>query len=972
MRRNVLVEIKTQGSQKRSEPRRVMSGLAGAGPAFLASLLVCLTSGPVASAQEEAAPIAQASGQIEEVVVVGSRRRDRSAADSPVPVDVIGGDDFLAHGNTDMDDLLAALVPSYNVAQEPISDAATFIRPATLRSLPPDATLVLVNGKRRHRAAVIALLGAGISGGSQGPDLSAIPAIALDRLEVLRDGASAQYGSDAIAGIMNFVLKEDTSGATVDAKWGSHYEGDGDSLTVAANAGFALSDAGFANLSFEFKEVDPTSRSAQRGDAQALISAGNSSVRQPAAQIWGAPEISDDFKFVGNFGIDLGNGSEAYAFGNWSERQVEGGFYYRNPHTRGGVFRGPVLDAKGKEVKLAVGDRPSQGDLDAEKALVYEDGSPVTNRAGITVTFDGVYPSHVLDGNGNRVFLAKGDSPDQDDLDEGKPLIYDDDSDYGVAVTDRAGITRTVKVADLSGDMSGNCPIVRIVDYVADQSALAQIAGDPNCYSLIEKFPGGFTPQFGGYVHDLSLVGGVRGYLGEAWFYDLSASVGRSNAQFYIYNTINPQLFSRRNDIPVHYEAGAYTETDRVINFDLSKPFDMGLWGPVNVAFGLEYRDETFRIDNGEPDSFFIDPNLAAQGFVVGSNGFPGFQPGDAGENTLRAFAAWVDLESDVSEHVLLGGALRYENYADFGNTLDGKVAVRIQVSDNVALRAAASTGFRVPTAGQANLRNVTTEFQAGMLADIATLPPTNLIAQQKGAQALTPEESTNITLGAVFHAGDLNVTVDYYSIEIEDRISFTSRFDLTEEDIAALLAVGVSDATSFASVRFFSNQQTVKASGIDVVATLPFDLAGGVSNVTLTANWSDIELVEFNPDFTSNNRRLQIEQGRPDSRLTLTWTHLMGQWRLMARARHYGGYYDAPTNDGDVAFFPEPELLFDVEVVYDITPKLSLLVGLQNAFDEYPDENPHGEVAGLIYPEQSPFGFNGGYRYLRATWSWE
>jgi iron complex outermembrane receptor protein len=257
-----------------------------------------------------------AAGPLEEVLVVGSRRRDRSASDSPVPVDVIGGDDFLAHGDSDMDSLLGALVPSYNVAQEPISDAATLIRPATLRSLPPDATLVLVNGKRRHRAAVIALLGAGISGGSQGPDLSVIPAISLDRVEVLRDGASAQYGSDAIAGIMNFVLKEDAEGVTLDAKWGSYFEGDGNSITLAANVGLPLTDAGFANLSFEFKEADPTSRSAQRGDAQDLIGAGNSNVRQPAAQIWGAPEISGDFKLFGNFGLDLGNGSEVYAFGN--------------------------------------------------------------------------------------------------------------------------------------------------------------------------------------------------------------------------------------------------------------------------------------------------------------------------------------------------------------------------------------------------------------------------------------------------------------------------------------------------------------------------------------------------------------------------------------------------------------------------------------------------------------------------------
>ncbi|MYD98661.1 MAG: TonB-dependent receptor [Gammaproteobacteria bacterium] len=864
-----------------------MKLIAIATPAAIA--LLVSAAGPLA-AQESGV---EASSTIEEVVVVGSRRRDRSASDSPVPVDVIGGDDFLAHGNTDLDDLVAALVPSYNVAQEPISDAATFIRPATLRSLPPDATLVLLNGKRRHRAAVIALLGAGISGGSQGPDLSAIPAIALDRLEVLRDGASAQYGSDAIAGIMNFVLREDTEGSTVEVKWGRHFEGDGDALTIAGNIGLPLTVAGFANFSFEWKESDPTSRSAQRGDAQGLINAGNSSVRQPAAQIWGAPQISDDFKLVGNFGLNLDNGAEAYAFGNWSERQVEGGFYYRNPHTRGGVFAGPEID-----------------------------GRPTVK---------------VADFSGATASL----------IDEGMEL-----PDAVKAVAE-----------------AGGCPIVFIDNNVPDSAALTSIRSDPNCYSLIERFPGGFTPQFGGFVHDMSLVGGVRGTLDSGWFYDMSASVGRSNAQFYIYNTINPQLLTQRNDIPVYYDAGAYTETDRVLNFDLAKPFDSDTFGTVNVAVGLEYRDETFRIDNGEPNSFFIDPNLAAQGFGVGSNGFPGFQPGDAGENTVRAMAAYIDLESNVSENLLLGGAMRYENYADFGNTLDGKIAARLQVADNLAIRGAVSTGFRVPTAGQANLRNVTTEFNMGRLADIATLPPTNPIAQQKGAQALTPEESVNTTLGVVFNAGGMDVTVDYYRIEIEDRISFTSRFNLTAADVQALLNAGVSDASSFTSVRFFSNLQTVEASGIDVVATYPFDLAGGVSGLTLAANWSDVELTKFNPDFTSDNRRLQIEQGRPDSRFTLTWNHTQGKWRLMARARHYGEYYDAPTNDGSVAFYPDASLLFDFEVSVDATDALSVLFGLQNAFDEYPSTNPHGEVAGLVYPEQSPFGFNGGFYYFRAQW---
>ena len=853
------------------------------------------------SASAAEAEIAQAAaGEIEEVVVVGSRRRDRSAADSPVPVDVIGGSDFEAQGGSNMDDLVASLVPSYNVSQEPISDAATFIRPATLRGLAPDATLVLVNGKRRHRAAVIALLGAGISGGSQGPDISVIPAIALDRLEVLRDGASAQYGSDAIAGIMNFVLKEDNSGMAFDAKWGSHYENDGDALTLSTNVGLPLTEYGFANFSFEWKESDPTSRSVQRGDAQDLINAGNTNVRQPAAQIWGAPEYSDDFKLFGNFGLELGNGMEAYAFGNWAERQVEGGFYYRNPHTRGGVFNGPMVDP-------ATGFTADQG------------------------------------GNAS---------------------------------------VPSIKVADLSGNWSpgsttcpGGVPLINAdptpSNGVPDAGIMAMVQGSANCYTLYERFPGGFTPQFGGYIDDYALAGGLRGQLGD-WYFDLSAVAGRSNAEFYIYNTINPQLLGQRNEIDTYYEAGDYTETDRVVNIDLSRPLDIGnLYGPVNLAMGFEYRDETFKITNGEPNSFYIDTDygLAEQGFGVGSNGFPGFQPGDAGSHKSSSIAAYIDVESDVTDRLLLGAALRYEDYKEFGDTLDVKGAVRFQVAEQFALRGAVSTGFRVPTAGQANLRNVTTEFNMGRLADIATLPPTNPVAQQKGAEALKPEESVNITVGAVFHAGPMDITIDYYNIEIKDRIAFTSRFNLTPADIDALLAAGVSDARSFTSVRFFSNQQTVEASGIDLVATLPFDLGGGTSTLTAVANWSDIDLSKFNPDFTSDNRRLQIEEGRPDTRFVVTWSHLQGPWRFMARGRYYGEYYDAPTNDASVAYNPDPKFLMDLEASYDLNQSFSVLVGAQNVFDTYPEKNPNGDAAGLIYPESSPFGFNGGYYYVKAMW---
>ncbi len=220
--------------------------------------------------------------------IIGSRRSDRSVSGSPVPVDIIQVSDLIAQGDNRLDSLLSFVVPSFNVSQG--GDSAMLMRPVTLRGLAPDATLVLLNRKRRHRGAVISLLGYGIASGAQGPDLASIPAIALERVEVLRDGASAQYGSDAIAGALNLVLSQAASGMNLDAKWGSHFEGDGDALTLSGNIGFAPGD-GFANLSFEWKEADPTSRSIQRADAAALIAAGNMAVRQPVAQVWGLPHL---------------------------------------------------------------------------------------------------------------------------------------------------------------------------------------------------------------------------------------------------------------------------------------------------------------------------------------------------------------------------------------------------------------------------------------------------------------------------------------------------------------------------------------------------------------------------------------------------------------------------------------------------------------------------------------------------------
>jgi len=846
-----------------------------------------------ATAQEEAAEAA--SGAIDEIVVLGTRRREgRSATDSLVPVDYIGGDDLGSQGPTDMDALLSALVPSYNVDQQAINDAATLIRPARLRGLPPDSTLALVNRKRRHRAAVITFLGNGVADGSQGPDLSAIPAIAIKSVEVLRDGAASQYGSDAIAGVINFTLRDDAEGSTITAKYGTYFEGDGDAVNVAANFGLPLTSNGFANFSFEYKQSDPTDRSVQRSDAQGLADAGNPYIDDPNyphtfhpnVMVWGAPEFEYDYKMFANLGLDLGGGREAYAFGNFAKRKMEGGFYFRNPHTRSGVFAGPE------------------------------------------VTIDGV--------------------------------TYD-----------------TVKVADLSprGILDDHaCPPIRIMNNVANPADIAAVEADPNCFSFISAFPGGFVPRFGGILTDYSAAFGVRGDLFGDWSFDASAVFGVNDVDFTMRHTINPQLLAKlphgqRTEIPINYFPGSYTQTDYTVNFDVTRDMTIGDL-PAHIAMGVEHRREKFKVESGDENSWFLDDSpggLAQQGFGIGSNGFTGFGPRLAGEFGRNSYAAYGDVEIEVTDTFTFQVAGRYEDHADIGNTFDGKVAGRLDVSETVSLRAAASTGFRAPTVGQANILNVTTAFTGGMLADEATLPPTHPAAAIVGAQPLTPEEAVNLTVGAVIQLDALDITVDYFNIEVQDRIARSSEKILTADNIRQLLAAGVADAQAFTAVRFYTNNFTTTTQGIDLVATYPLDFGMGETNLSLAANWTDTKVDERDPDVINDKRVTQLEGNTPSNRFTLSFSHSQDRWDLLARVRYYGGYEEFTLDDGSNYFDVDASTVVDVEVGYQFNDAVRLIVGAENILDEYPEERSN--TSGLIWPDTSPFGYNGGYYYLRGVW---
>ena len=815
---------------------------------------------------------------VEKIAVVGTRSAPRSIGDSPVPIDIIGGEELEKSGNTDMLELLKGAVPSFNVHQNPISDAASLVRPANLRGLPSDSTLILLNGKRRHRASVIAFLGGGINDGAQGADISVIPSIALKQVEVLRDGAAAQYGSDAIAGVMNFQLKDASEGGKFEVRHGQYYEGDGDTTQISGNVGLPFTDNGFANLSFQYKTADATSRSEQRPDAAALSAAGVPEVSS-LAQVWGAPEVDDDISIFGNFGLELTNDSEFYMFGNYSERDVRGGFYYRNPHTRPGVY---------------------------------------SNDGG-----------------------------------------------------------ETLLVADLTEDMSGNCPTIAIDDNVLDNpDYISGVANNPDCFAFNETIPGGFTPNFGGNITDTSLTIGTKGMFTGGFFkgafYDLSGTVGLNESRYFIYDTVNASLGA---DSPRDFSPGKYEQLEKNFNFDLSKGFDFDLAYDVNIAGGLEWHEETFTVISGDEASFTAGP-LTEQGFGIGSNGFPGFKPSDAGEYTRRNYAAYVDIEAPFTEDFLMGLAVRFEDYDSFGTTTNYKVMAQYHVTEDLNVRGSVSTGFRAPTVGQANVSNVQTNLSDGVLQDSALLPPTNPIAVQLGGTELEPEESQSYTLGAVYTIGDLFLTLDYYNIEVDDRISQSEKIVLSQDDKDTLEAAGVPNAQSYAQVSFFTNDFDTTTQGIDLVANYTADMLGGSSTFSLAYNWNETEVTKFS-DITGEFKVKRLEEDLPNHRATLTWAQQWESISLFTRANYYGEYqgvhvdYDATAKTADAA------VTIDAEITYFLNESVSFSVGAQNLFDQDAEKLDFEDRTGIPnnnwggqYYETSPYGINGGFYYAKATYT--
>ena len=853
---------------------------------------------PIAFSQQSTGSAEDEDDLIEVIVTTGTRKEGLSPTETLSPIDVLAGAALANQATFDMTDGLTKVAPSINTQRFPIADGTAFIRPVSLRNLSPDQTLVLVNGTRRHRSPLVNLqlapLGT-VNQGSQAVDFASLPSLAIERIEILRDGASAQYGSDAIAGVVNVILKDADEGFSVSAQTGEYFEGDGARTTIAANAGFSLGDSGFLNATIEYSDAETTSRGVQRLDCQPIIDEVGPGVvpLDELCQRWGDPDV-EALKFFLNAGVEINDSTELFGNLSFSDNETVSDFFYR----------APVLDA----------------------------AAQITGRNTL-----------IVDRN-----VTTGDGPcnggDGDCIPDDAPQSLVDDINAG-------------------GGSPG--------DY------LTADAGSPSGFVLLNpiasQFPGGYNPDFGAEISDFALVLGVRGETGGGMSWDARARVAEAEADYTLSESINPSLGGLS---PTSFRPGKLTQEETSLNVDFVKPIDAGnLASPLNFAFGFEYRDETYKIGAGDTAS-----NSAGPAFIygVGSDGFQGFPTESAGSFGSESIAGYVDLEVDLTEQFTLGVAVRYEDYDEFGNTTDGKLSGRFEVNDQFAIRGTFSTGFRAPTPGQVNTLNTTTSADSdGNLIPSGTYPVGSTVAMVLGSSPLTPEESTSFTLGAVWSPTDnVDITIDYYNIEIDDRLALFST-TISAEDVTNLIDAGVPNADLLLDglANYFSNAFDSEVSGFDIAITTNFAVGAGDLILDLRHNQNEQEVSNVATGTIGEERVFDLENQIPDSRTTLTANYdsgnaLSGYVRLNA----YGGWKSTgglftPDDASNPSSYGS-EILVDLEATYRFNDAFRVSVGAENVFDVEPDREGDGtlQFLGVKTALTSPFGNNGGFWYARLV----
>ena len=923
-----------------------------------------------------AAPAFAQNAENETVIVTGTRVQGMSAADSAAPITVLGSDSLTrGAGSADLRQALGQSVPSFNV-EAVGGDLANLSLSAALRGLSPNATLVMVNGKRRHGTSNLHVLG-GAFGGSAAPDISLIPTAAIDHIEVLMDGAAAQYGTDAIAGVVNIILKKKSSGGKAEITSGQNYSNEGQSYDVAFNMGMPLFDKGFVNVTVDKKFhnftqnggpdnrlIDANGNTVPEGiignaaiQASPSVSAANKTTAAlqaaqgvvpctagvciPLAQRQGIPgyprtnHISGDAEFqlttaMVNAGYDFSDNVQFYTFGSYGHRFAKANENDRLPTQ--------VIAAAGSNQPCSAAN--PQG-------------------YNTALASDGITPACAVGFVQNGRFVGESSS---------------------VAVHPITGQT-----ALGNNGLNSNGLVIS-----SGQAGTLYTPGE------LVFAPSGFNPQEVLKEEDYQYNAGVKfNVLG--WDVDANMGYGKDIDNIYTWNSGNRSLFIDTHTSPTNFYDGTFTASEFVGTIDATHPFNVGMASPLTVAVGLEAREDSYSIRQGD----------FASSYKEGAQSFPGFAQTDAGVHSRKNYAGYIDLALAPIPELQLDVAGRFEHYTDFGDAKIGKITARYDITPELAIRGTLSTGFRAPTLAEEfySATNVTPT------AATVQLPANSAAAKVIGIQNLKPENSTQYSVGIVAHPlQDLSVTVDAYSIALGNRIVLTSTINNVGGAInsplvtQAILAHGNTlDPTVVQSgVTSFINGINTLTQGVDLTVNYPTDFGDyGLVDWTLAGNYTQTSVSSIvpvpavllasapNATFFNFSGLFGITHRAPQEKINLAANWSLDKFGVTLRETYYGPVHGFGTPNGGAPFFTENQAavgITDLEARYDVTEQLQFAIGGNNIFGIRPNTAPFVTntpnastgAAQLVNTGSnidrnyigSAYNPNGGYYYGRITYN--
>ncbi|MFC4221219.1 TonB-dependent receptor [Flagellimonas marina] len=856
----------------------------------------------------------QAGLALENVVVVGSRNANRTATDTPVPVDVLDVTELVqSTPQVTVTEILNYAAPSFTSNPQTISDGTDHIAPAALRGLGPDQVLVLINGKRRHKTGLVNVNGT-FGRGSVGTDMTTIPSNSISRIEILRDGAAAQYGSDAIAGVINIVLKKSVNELQVDINTGANFTSehspakkiDGEQVNLGLNYGLPIGeDGGFINFTGNFNFRGWTNR---MQEWEGSIFNGYNSIERVAADdnydisLLLDDDLNDIFQYAGAAGFSL--------TGNETKEELQG-----------------ILGADVTEQEL----------------------------------------------------LARG--------------LQRSDFNMRVGQSELRG---SQFFANLSIPLDENLEFYGFGGLSFKNGNAAGFYRLPNqSRSYTPAYINGFLPEINSNITDKSAAFGIKGMLGD-WNVDFSNSYGKNEFLYRISNSNNASLV---NSTPFEADSGGFNYSENTTNFDMSRFFEDTMAG-LNIAFGAEYRVENYAIVAGEEASYTqyntlgnphdpTDPDSEVPTDFFGNSRpggiqvFPGFKPDNEVDAFRNTIAGYFDVEADFTESVLVSGAVRYENFSDFGGTLNFKLATRLKVSENFNLRGGGQTGFRAPSLHQIHYSSTSTLFVDGIPNEVGIFPNTSRVARLLGIEPLKEETSIGATAGftARVPSANLKFTLDGFLINIDDRVILTGQFDDNgNQELANLFQQA--NATQAA---FFTNSVDTQTKGLDVVVDHKTNISDNVSltnTLAMTFSETTVERVKV-PQAIANaglsdtyfdpTSRIYLESAVPTTKGNLSHNvKINDRWNFFLRNGYFGEVREA-TNEDDptIDYTFGAKIITDLTAGYSFSENVTLTVGANNLLDVYPDENdPAFRSDGrFIYSRRSvQFGQNGRYVFGRLT----